>query len=56
MFNNADIKFPTIIDENNNEIEVTKGRYNKLLQSHDQRTRKDAYNALYGTYKNKLIN
>ncbi len=52
MFNNADIKFPTIIDENKKKIEVTKGRFNKLMQSPDQRIRKDAYDALYGTYQN----
>jgi len=52
MFNNADIKFPTIIDENNQKIEVTKGRFNRLMQSPDRKTRKEVYNALYGTYKN----
>lgn len=52
MFNNADIKFPTIVDEKNNKIEVTKGRYNKLMQSPEQKTRKDAHQAFYGTYRN----
>lgn len=52
MFNNADIKFPTILDENQREVEVTKGRFSKLMRSHDRRVRKDAYDALYGTYQN----
>lgn len=51
MFNNADLTFPTITDENNQKIEVTKGRFNRLMQSADRKARKDAYNALYGTYR-----
>lgn len=51
MFNNADIKFPTIKDENGEEIEVTKGRYVSLLESEDGRVRHDAFKALYGSYE-----
>ncbi len=51
MLNNADIKFPTIKDENGNEIEITKGRFIQLMESTDQRVRKDAFEALYSTYK-----
>lgn len=50
MFNNADIKFPFIKDENGEEIEVTKGRYIKFLESKDRRVRKDAFDAVYSTY------
>ncbi|WP_053956449.1 oligoendopeptidase F [Inediibacterium massiliense] len=53
MINNADIKFPVIQDENNEEIEVTKGRYIKLLESSNQRVRKDAFKALYSSYENQ---
>lgn len=52
MFNNADIKFPGITDETGGEIEVTKGRYNLLMESTDRRVRKDAFDAMYGTYAN----
>lgn len=52
MFNNADLKFPYILDENNQKIEVTKGRFNRLMQSTDRNVRKNAYDALYGTYQN----
>ena len=52
MFNNADIKFPTITGENNQKIEVTKGRFNRLMQSENREIRKNAYHALYGTYQN----
>ncbi len=50
MLNNADIKFPIIKDENGNEVEVTKGRYSQLVESTDRRVRKDAFEALYGSY------
>lgn len=51
MINNADMKFPVIQDENGEEIEVTKGRYIKLLESRERRVRKDAFEALYSTYE-----
>ncbi|WP_010246499.1 oligoendopeptidase F [Acetivibrio cellulolyticus] len=50
MFNNADLKFPFIKDENGEDIELTKGRYTKFLESEDRRVRKDAFTALYDTY------
>ncbi len=50
MFNNADLKFPFIKDENGEDIELTKGRYTKFLESKDRRVRKDAFTALYDTY------
>ena len=37
MFNNADIKFPVIKDENGEEIELTKGRYARFMESSDRR-------------------
>ena len=57
MFNNADLKFPFIKDENGEDIELTKGRYTKFLENSDRRVRKDAFTALYdtyGKYKNTL--
>lgn len=51
MFNNADIKFPYIKDENGEEVEVTKGRYIAFLESKDRRVRKDAFEAVYSSYK-----
>jgi oligoendopeptidase F len=51
MFNVADIWFGTIRDENGREIEVTKGRYKKLLESKDRRVRKDAFHTLYNSYR-----
>ncbi len=50
MYNNADIKFPHIRDEKGEDVEVTKGRYSTMLESRDRRVRKDAFEAVYGTY------
>ena len=51
MINNADIKFPIIKDESGSEVELTKGRYAKLIESRDRRVRKDAFNSLYKSYE-----
>ena len=50
MFNNADIKFPAIKDENGEDITITHGRYSMLMQSEDRRVRKEAFEGLYHTY------
>jgi len=52
MFNNADIKFPIIKDEEGKEVELTKGRYGRYMESGDRRVRQEAFNALYHTYGN----
>ena len=36
MLNDADISFPSIKDENDEEIEVTKGRYIQLMESSNE--------------------
>jgi len=51
MYNNADIKFPYIKNEEGEEVEVTKGRYTAFLESKDRRVRKEAFEAVYSTYK-----
>lgn len=51
MLNDADLKFPTIKDENGQEIEITKGRFIKLLKSYDRNVRKETFEKLYSTYK-----
>lgn len=50
-FNNADIKFPEIVDENGNTIRITHGRYIQLLESNDRRVREEAFKGLYKTYE-----
>lgn len=50
MLNNADLEFPTIKDEEGNEVEVTHGRYTRFLESEDRRVREEAFSAMYDTY------
>ncbi|MDC2863917.1 oligoendopeptidase F [Bacillus sp. BP-3] len=50
ILNNADLKFPSIQDENGEEVEVTHGRYIQFLESDDPRVRHDAFHAVYETY------
>ncbi|BCN30478.1 oligoendopeptidase F [Anaeromicropila herbilytica] len=57
MFNNADIKFPEIEDEDGNKVEITHGRYSNLMQSKNRRVRKETFEGIYssyGKYKNTL--
>lgn len=51
MFNNADLKFPVIQGEDGKEIEITHGRYSKLMESSDRRVRKETFEGLYASYK-----
>lgn len=55
MLNNADLTFPAIKDDDGNEVELTHGRYINFLESEKQEVRRDAFEAMYGTYK-KYIN
>lgn len=50
MFNDADLKFPEIMDDNGNMKELTQGRYVSFLQSTNRSVREGAFNALYETY------
>lgn len=49
--NNADLKFPTIEDEEGNKVEITHGQYGKLLESGDRRVRKEAFLGMYSVYE-----
>ncbi len=51
MFNNADIKFPEIEDENGEKVRITHGRYGQLLESTDRRVRREAFEGVYSTYQ-----
>ncbi|MFC5712492.1 oligoendopeptidase F [Thalassorhabdus alkalitolerans] len=50
MLNNADLKFPSIEDENGEETQVTHGRLLTFYESENRRVRKDAFKAVYETY------
>lgn len=55
MINNADMTFPSIKDEAGNEAEVTHGRYIQFIENSDRRVRREAFTALYSSYR-KLQN
>jgi oligoendopeptidase F len=50
MLDNADMKFPTITDEEGNNVELTKGRFIRFLESPKRSVRESAFKALYSTY------
>lgn len=50
MLNNADMKFPSVIDEQGQAVELTQSRYNQLRESQDRRVRREAFEALHRTY------
>ncbi len=54
MLDDADLKYPSIRDEQGNEVTLTKQRYAKFLESSDPRVRKDAHMAFYSVYKEHL--
>ncbi len=51
MLNNADLVFPTMKDEQGNDVELTKGRYTAFMESEDRSVRKNAYEKLLETFK-----
>lgn len=51
MFNNADMRFGEVTDENGEVVEITHGRYISLLSSGDRRVRKDTFETYYGAYE-----
>lgn len=51
MFNNADAKFPEILDENQELVKITHGNYIALMEKQDRSVRKSAFEALYSVYR-----
>lgn len=50
MLNNADLEFPTVRDEEGNEVQLTHGNYVHFLESKDRSVREAAFRAMYKTY------
>ena len=58
MFNNADIQFPKVKDENGEDIKISHGRYGAAMYSTDRDYRERVYKGLYKPfmeYKNTLV-
>lgn len=51
IFSNADMKFPEVMDENGEMVQITHGRFVPLEESADRRVRKETFEKLYGVYK-----
>ncbi len=51
MFNNADIKFPSVTDVEGNRIQITHGNYISLIEDKDRGLRREAFHAMYSEYK-----
>ncbi len=51
MFDHADLTFPEITNEKNEKIQLTHGNFISFMESRDRRVRKDAFEALYASYK-----
>jgi oligoendopeptidase F len=54
MLNNADIKFQSAKDSNGKDHEVTTGNFSLLMENTDRTLRKNAYESIYGSYKNHI--
>ena len=50
MLDDVNMKFGTIKDEDDKEIELTSTNYSTYLKSNDRRVRKDAFESLYNAY------
>lgn len=51
MFNNADIRFDAVTDENGTVREVTHGSFITLLEDKSRKVRSDAFHSLYSQYE-----
>ncbi len=50
MFNDADLKFPDVTDEDGNTVALTHGRFGLLMESKERSVRKEAFENLYSVY------
>ncbi len=54
MFDNADVKFTPVTDENGKLVEMSHGVYGTLLQSPSQEVRKNAFESMFNAYKDHI--
>lgn len=50
VFNNVDIKFPVIKDENGTDVQLTHAKLNLFMESSDRNVREAAFKGLYKSY------
>ena len=54
MLDDADLKYPVIKDENGQEVQLTKQRFARFLESSDRRVRRDANDGFIAVYKDHV--
>ena len=54
MFDNADIRFDKVRDEEGHLIRLTHGKYSELMMSKDRAVRRKAYKSMFEAYKNMI--
>ena len=54
MFDNADIKFKSYLDQDKNRVKLSHGLYSLALQSSSQNDRKKAFNSMFSAYKDMI--
>ncbi len=50
MLTNADMRFPTVTDDSDRQVELTEERYGQLIRSSDREVRRAAFMGLFETY------
>jgi oligoendopeptidase F len=50
MLDNADLKLGTVQDENGNDLAITQGNFQSIMQNQDRRVRKEAFDTFYTAY------
>ena len=55
MFDNADVRFDSVRDEEGRKVALTHGKYSEMMMSGDRRVRRAAYRSMFGAYQ-KMIN
>lgn len=54
MFDNADIKFKSYLDQDKNRVKLSHGLYSLALQLSSQNDRKKAFNSMFNAYKDMI--
>lgn len=54
MFDNADVKFKKVDDGTGHKIDMSHGVYGMLLQNPSQEVRKEAFESMFGAYKDYI--
>jgi oligoendopeptidase F len=54
MFNNADIRFADITNEEGEQVPLTQGRFISYMESRERRVRQETFASLYATYRRNI--